>query len=208
MDPNSIANIVSVALFFTGAVISLRAFYIYSLARNPRIFILGLTMGILALTAAADFASSNITSITLNTDWFLYIGQATSFLFIFLSLVSSSDKYLQTLMLWNIGVSTLLLGLLLFSPTLPNFPNTALRITLSGSRSVICFAIFFAYVSAFVKKETRFSLLMSVAFLFLSMGYLMIAQQFLTNSQLLFDNIGDITRLIGLIVLLIAVLAG
>jgi hypothetical protein len=165
-------------------------------------------MGILALTAAADFASSNITSITLNTDWFLYIGQATSFLFIFLSLVSSSDKYLQRLMLWNIGVSALLLALLLFSPTLPNFPNLALKIMLSGSRSAICFAIFFAYVSAFIKKETRFSLLMSVAFLLLSLGYLMIAQQFLTTNQLLFDNIGDITRLIGLIVLLIAVLAG
>ncbi|MEO8970280.1 MAG: hypothetical protein ABI406_01630 [Ktedonobacteraceae bacterium] len=208
MNQNLIPNIVSVALFTISAVISLRAFYIYSLARNPRIFILGLTMATLALTAIADFASSNITSIALNTDWFLFIGQAASFLFIFLSLMSSSNKYLQRLMLWNIGVSTLLLALLLFSTTLPNFPNTTIKILLSGSRSVFCFGIFFAYVSAFVKKETRFSLLMSVSFLLLSLGYLMIAQQFLTTNQLLFDNIGDITRLIGLIILLIAIIAG
>ena len=165
-------------------------------------------MSIISLTAAADFASSNIPSITLNTDWFLYIGQAISLLFILLSLVRSSDEYLQGLTIWHLGASGLLLALLLLSPTLPGFPNTAIRAILSSSRCILCFGIFFCYVSAFMKKETRFGLLMSLSFLLLALGYLMIAQQYFTVSQQLFDNAGDIIRLLGLGTLLAAVLAG
>ena len=208
MGTNLIPNILAGSLFIIGLYVALRAFYVYSLSRSPRLFILGLSMGIISLTAGADFASSNITSITLNTDWFLYIGQAISLLFILLSLVRSSDKYLQGLTIWHLGASGLLLALLLLSPTLPGFPNTAIRAILSSSRCILCFGIFFCYVSAFMKKETRFGLLMSLSFLLLALGYLMIAQQYFTVSQQLFDNAGDIIRLLGLGTLLAAVLAG
>src|SRR5437764_15224258 len=111
MGTNLIPNLLAVSLFLIALFVSLRSFYVYAQLRNLRLFILALSMSILSLTAAADFISSNISSITLNTDWFLYIGQAVSLLFILLSFVRSSDKYLQILMRLHVLVSALLLGL-------------------------------------------------------------------------------------------------
>lgn len=208
MNANLIPNVLALMLFLVSLFISLRAFYIYSQSRNARLFILGLSMGIIALTAAADFLSSNITSVVLNTDWFLFIGQAVSLLFIFLSFLRSSDSYLRSLMIWHVCFSALLLGLFLLSPALPDFPNTALKAALSGSRSLICFGIFTCYVSAFLTKETRFSFLMGLSFLLLALGYLIIFQKYLVTDVLLFDNIGDVTRMIGLVVLLFTIFMG
>lgn len=208
MTANLIPNILASLLFLVGLFVAMRAFYVYYQARNSRLFILGLSMGIIALTAAADFISSNVSSITLNTDWFLFIGQTASLLFIFLSLLRDSDQYLRGLMIWQVCVSALLAGLLLLSPALPPFPNTALEAVLSGSRFVVSFGIFFCYASAFLKKETRFSLLMGLSFLLLALGYLMIFQKYLVNNPTLFDNIGDATRMVGLVVLFVTIFLG
>lgn len=210
MSDTFIPNLLAVSLFFVALFVSIRAFYTYVRARSPRLFVLGLSMAVIALTAAADFASSNITTITLNTDWFLYIGQSVSLLFIFLSLLRSSIGYLRRLILWHVCISALLLGFLLLSPALPGFPNTALRAILSGSRFIFCFGILFCYVEAFQRKATRFSFLMGLSFLLLAFGYVMIFQQyFFTSANAVhFDNIGDIIRVFGLITLLVAVLVG
>jgi hypothetical protein len=164
-------------------------------------------MGIIALTAAADFLSSNVPNLHLNTDWFLYVGQATSLLFIFLSFLRSSEDYLQNLMRLHILVSILLIGLLLLSISLPPFPNTILQAILSGSRCIVCFCIFYYYISAFIAKSTRFGLFMSAAFLFLAFGYLIIFQKYFISHGTLLDNVGDGLRLIGLGSLLVAVIA-
>jgi len=203
-----IPNVFAILLFGAALLVAIRAIYAYLQVRNPRLFILGVSMGILSLTAIADFASSNITSVTLNTDWFLYIGQATSFLFIFLSLLTNDNAYFQKLMRAQVFLAALLIGTLLLSPTLPPFTNLAIKATLSGSRSLICFGIFYFYVTTFMRKQTRFSLLMSVAFVLLAFGYLMIVQQYFVNTGVLFDNEGDLIRTIGLIALLIAVFRG
>jgi hypothetical protein len=162
-------------------------------------------MGMLALTAAADFFSSNVENITLNTDWFLYIGQAVSLLFILLSFFSNTDKYFQMLMRLHILVSALLLGLLLFSPTLPAFPQTVIQPLLSGSRGLLCLGIFSFYTSAFMSKRARFSLLMGISFLLLAFGYLVIIQKYFSPDSALFDSAGDIIRMFGMFVLLFAV---
>jgi hypothetical protein len=203
-----IPTVLAIFLFAVALLVSLRALYIFNQTRSPRLFILGLSLGVIALTALADLISSNLTSITLNTDWFLYIGQAVSFLFILLSLISSNDAYLNRLMRVHVLVSVVLIGLLVLSPTLPPFSNVAIKAILSGSRSVICFGIFFSYISAFMNKQTRFSLLMSIAFMLVAFGYLMIAQQYFVSDSGLFDNIGDLTRMLGLCVLLLAVFGG
>jgi hypothetical protein len=206
MSATFIPNLLAILLFVVCAFISARAFYTYAQSQSPRLFILGLSMIILALTAAADFASSNITAVALNTDWFLYIGQAISWLFILLSFVRSSDSYFQKLMRVHVVASILALCLLFLSPTLPDFPNTLVRALLSGSRCVICFGILFYYISAFLSKQTRFSLLMSVAFLLLSFGYLLILEQYFAAgpNPSIFDNAGDVTRMVGFVTLLIA----
>jgi len=209
VDPNLIPNALSLTLFFVALFISLRALYLYIQSRARRLFILGLSMGVISLTAIAGFAGDNITSVSLNVDWFNYIGQSVSFLFILLSFLRSSDDYLRRLMRWHVVASALLLILLLFATALPDFPNPAVTKTvLSGSRGLMCAIIFFCYVSAFMTKETRFSFLMSAAFLILSTGYFIIIPKYSSPIFESLDQIGDITRITGLITLLIAVLLG
>lgn len=207
MDPNFIANSLSLTLFVVSLFISLRAFYLYTQSRSRRLFILSLSMGMISLTAIAGYAGDNITTMSLNVDWFNYIGQTVSFSFILLSFFSESDSYLRSLMRWQIAVSALLLILLFLAPVLPpEFPDPAItKSLLSGSRGLICFIIFFYYAIAFMDKETRFSLLMSTAFLLLCIGYLIIIPKYTTPNDVL-DRSGDIIRIAGLVTLLFAVL--
>jgi hypothetical protein len=207
MDQNFIANSLSLTLFVVSLFISLRAFYLYTQSRSRRLFILSLSMGMISLTAMAGYAGDNITSISLNVDWFNYIGQTVSFSFILLSFFSESDSYLRSLMRWQIAASALLLILLFLAPVLPpEFPDPAItKSILSGSRGLICFIIFFYYAIAFMDKETRFSLLMSAAFLLLCYGYLIIIPKYTTPNDVL-DRSGDIMRIAGLVTLLFAVL--
>jgi hypothetical protein len=207
MDQNFIANSLSLTLFVVSLFISLRAFYLYTQSRSRRLFILSLSMGMISLTAMAGYAGDNITSISLNVDWFNYIGQTVSFSFILLSFFSESDSYLRSLMRWQIAASALLLILLFLAPVLPpEFPDPAItKSILSGSRGLICFIIFFYYAIAFMDKETRFSLLMSAAFLLLCIGYAIIIPKYTTPNDVL-DRSGDIMRIAGLVFLLFAVL--
>jgi hypothetical protein len=207
MDQNFVANLLSLTLFVVSLFISFRAFYLYIRSRSRRLFILSLSMGMISLTAMAGYAGDNITSISLNVDWFNYIGQTVSYLFILLSFFSESDSYLRSLMRWQIAASALLLILMLLAPVLPpEFPDPAItKSILSGSRGLICFIIFFYYAIAFMDKETRFSLLMSVAFLLLSIGYSIIIPKYTTPNDVL-DRSGDLMRIAGLVTLLFAVL--
>src|SRR5579884_2128614 len=119
-----IANLLSLTLFFVSLFISVRAFYLYIQARSRRIFILALSMGMIALTAVAGYAGDNVTSISLNVDWFNYIGQTVSFIFILLSFINASEAYLRNLMRWQLVISVLLLALMFLSPVLPpEFPS-------------------------------------------------------------------------------------
>ncbi len=74
MATNLITNILAITLFLVTLFVSLRSFYMYAQTSNLRLFILGLAMAIISLTAIADFTSSNVTRFPLNTDWFLYFG--------------------------------------------------------------------------------------------------------------------------------------
>ncbi|HLJ33968.1 MAG TPA: hypothetical protein VKU38_09975 [Ktedonobacteraceae bacterium] len=210
MNQTLIANTLSLTLFVVALFISLRAFYLYRKARSRRLFILGLSMGIISLTAAAGFLGDNVTSVSLNVDWFNYIGQTCSFLFILLSLFSNSDEYLRQLMRWHIVISLLLLFLFFLAPVLPpEFPDPAITKTLlSGSRGLICLVIFYSYIMSFMAKETRFSLLMGVAFLLLSAGYFVIIPKYSIPNLDLLDELGDLTRVGGLITLFVTILIG
>ena len=207
MDPNLVPNLLSLTLFFVSLFISLRAFFLYTRSRSRRLGILAIAMGIISLTAIAGFAGDNVTSITLNVDWFNYIGQTVSFSFILLSFFGSSETYLRSVMRWQIALSILLLGLMALSPVLPpEFPSPAVtKSLLSGSRGLICHIIFYYYVVSFMKNETRFSLLMGLAFLALSFGYWIILPKYITPNDAL-DRTGDIMRVCGLIFLFLAVL--
>ncbi len=214
MDPNLIANILSITLFFVPLFVAIRAFAIYRKTFNLRLLILAISMTVIALTAAAGFTGDNVTNISLNVDWFNYIGQTVGFLFIFLSLLLTRERSLRILVGWLLVACIPLLILLLLSPVLPpEFPNPVVTKTLlSGSRGIICALIFFYYILAFMTKESRFSFLMGCAFLLLSVGYFVVMFKYSNTtgpiSSDTIDRSGDITRIGGSIALLVAILRG
>ena len=206
MDTRLIPNLLDVSLCLVALFIAVRSFDIYSRFHQFRLFILGLSMALVSLSAAADFTSSYVKVIPLHTDWFLYISQAVGFLFILLSLVQSSDKYLRNLMRLNILTFAPLLVLLLLSPILPDI-DIFTRTLLGFARLLICMQILFEYFSAYINKPTRFSLLMSASFFFFTVDYLMILEQYFVPSlnQYLFSDLGDIAGVLALVVLVAAV---
>jgi len=190
-------NILNVSLSIVFLFVSQRAFYLYRQLRNARLCILGLAMGMIALTAMMDFASSLVTTLHLHIGWFLYIGQAVSYLFVLLNIVVSSERNLRLLLRWHCLFSVLLLVLLVCSPLLPDFPNVGVKMLLSGSRCLICFVICFYYIGLFVSKGTRFSMLMVAAFMLLSFGYVMVLPKYVLPGQELLDQVGDMARILG-----------
>src|SRR5579863_7117608 len=144
-----IPNLLDVSLCLVALFIAVRSFDIYSRFRQYRLFILGLSMVLVSLSAAADFTSSYVKAVPLHTDWFLYIGQAVGFLFILLSLAQGSDGYLRGLMRLNILAFILLLVLLFFSPALPAI-DAVPRALFGFARFIICMVIFVVYYSAYM----------------------------------------------------------
>src|SRR5579884_3539227 len=176
MNNNVIPNLLDVSLCLVSLFISVRSFDIYAHFRQYRLFILGLSMLLVCISAAADYTANYITVVHLQTDWFLYIGQTIGFLFILLSLAQSSDSYLRGLMNLNIITFALLLILLLLSPALPPIAITA-RALLGFAPVSVCILILCGYFWAYTNQPARFSLFMSSAFFLFTTDYLMFMLQ-------------------------------
>jgi hypothetical protein len=206
MDPRLLPNLLDVSFCLVALFIAVRSFDIYASLRQSRLFILGLSMLLVSLSAAADFTASYVKVIPLHTDWYLYIGQSVGFLFILLSLARSSERYLRDLMNLNILAFALLLVPLLASSALPDLDPTT-RTLFGAARLFICVLILVSYFSAYTSKPTRFSLFMCATFFFFTVDFLITFTQYYvpTASQYLFRDGGDITGVIGLIVLVAAV---
>ena len=209
MSANTFANLRATAVVIITLFIMLRAFQVYFQTRSTRLFILGLTMIMIALTTTADTIGDNI-AFRLNSYWFNYFGQTTNYAFFFLSLVSSSEKYLRNLARWQIALSALLLILLLVGHDLPSsFPSLGvLRAIFSSGRAIPCFLICFYYIAAFVKKETRFSLLMAAGFMIIGLAYYMIFPRYINPPSSTLQIMGDFFRMFGFGTLLVALLWG
>ncbi len=207
MDTRLISNLIDVSLCLVALFISVRSFDVYIHFRYQRLFVLGLSMALVSISAAADFTANYVTITPLYTDWFLYIAQTCGFFFIFLSLLEGSNSFLKLIMTLNILTVPLLLLILFLSPFLPGAPDGSMRIVLECLRCLISFMIFFAYFFAFTSKATLFNRFMTAAFFLISLGNFMAMMQSFgpnLNSHLL-SNLGSITDMVGLIALIIAV---
>ncbi len=209
MSANTFATIRAIAVVIITLFIMLRAFQVYFQTRSPRLLILGVTMIMIVLTTIADTIGNNI-SFHLNAYWYNYLGQTISFTFFFLSLMSGSEKYLRNLVRWQIVLSALLSIILLVGPSLPSsFPSLGvLRAIFSSGRALPCFLICLYYIAAFMKKETRFSLLMAAGFVIIGLGYYMIFPRYVDPPSYTLQTMGDFLRIIGNATLLAAMLWG
>lgn len=209
MSANTFATVRAIAVIIISLFIMLRAFQVYFQTRSTRLLVLGLTMVMIVLTTTADDIGNNIT-FHLNAYWFNYIGQTIAFAFFFLSLINSSESYLHKLVRWQIALSALLFILLIEGPALPHaFPTLGLlRAIFSSGRALPCFFISLYYFAAFVKKETRFSLLMGAGFVIIGLGYYMIFPRYIEPPSYAIQTAGDYLRIIGNAMLLVAMIWG
>jgi hypothetical protein len=209
MSANTYANIRAIAVVIITVFIVIRALQLYFLARSPRLLILTLTMTMIALTTTADTIGENV-PFHLNSYWFNYFGQTTSYIFFFLSLLSGSEKYLRKLVRWQFVLSALLLTLLFLGPVFPtSFPQLGpIRAVLSSGRALPCAFISLYYASAYMTKANRFSGLMSIGFLILSVAYYIIFPRYILPHQDALQIGGDFLRMIGFGTVLIALIRG
>lgn len=207
MDAKVISDMVNISLCLVALFIAVRSFDVYFYFRYQRLYILGLSMVLVSLSAATDFVASYVKVIALNTEWFSYTSQAVGFLFILLSLLQSSNTYLKGLIRLNLLVLPFLFVFLLLSPTLPGIPDPAIRALLGVPRCLLCFMIFLSYFSTFLSKPGHFNRFISLAFFLLGFGYFIIIIQniLLDPTQHYVDNLGNITSVIGLVALIAAV---
>ena len=195
------SNALNALLTLSSFFFAFRVLYLYSHVRSPRLFLFGFAMLVISLTTVVDVVADFLPF--LHVDSFLLGGQTLSLLFVLLSLLPAFDRHLLFLMRLQILTSTFLLVLLAFSPLFPVSLSNPWLIFFTAARSVICFAIFFYYISIFFYKSTRFSLLMSLAFFLLSFGYLLALPRYILPDALLTDSIGDVVRIVGVLVLTI-----
>src|SRR5260370_2891193 len=102
-----------------------------------------------------------LTTSAFNTFWFRYIGQIVSYLFIFFISLPGAERHMRFLKQLNLVASAFLLLLMLLSPVLPPIPGVTLTEVLSGSRGVVCLAVFLSYYSfMYAMKTSRLILLL------------------------------------------------
>jgi hypothetical protein len=188
--------------------ISLRAFSLFARTRDNMLFSLGLSMGVIALGGFVGLVSDIFLNGAFNTFWFRYIGQTVGYFFIFLSTLRGSERYRRGLKSWHVLATGLLMVLLLLTPVIPTHPSATVQTVLSGSRALVCFVIFWRYVSIFFTKETRFSFLMGFAFFWITWGIVIYSLKFTMPNPLLLDYVGDSVRIAGLAMLLAAFFLG
>jgi hypothetical protein len=99
-----------------------------------------------------------------------------------------------------------LLVMLLLTLQLPPLSNPTVEASVSFLRSVICFAICLNYATIFMQKETRFSFLMSLAFLLISFGIAVTTPWYFEQARVLYLYVGDGMRTTGLVTLFVAFL--
>ena len=208
MNSTQITDILLIIQAMITLFISLRAFSLYARTRDDMLFSLGLSMGVIALGGFVGLVSDIYLNGAFNTFWFRYIGQTVSYLFIFLSTLRGSERYRRGLKRWHVFATGLLMVLLLLTPVIPTHPSATMQTMLSGSRALVCFVIFWRYVSIFFTKETRFSFLMGSAFFWITWGIVIYSLKFTLPNPLLLDYVGDSVRIVGLAILLAAFFLG
>jgi len=164
-------------------------------------------MGTIAIAIFCGYLSKiELGGVTLHVAWIWYAGTSSGLCFLFLNSIVNSNEQMRLLKSWQIIATILFLVLLLLTPTFPP-PDKYTLAFLNLARPFFCALAFCRYVMLYISKETRFTLVMSIAFLMLGIGFAMITPQLLDPTLVLIAIIGHILRILGYITLFLAYIA-
>ncbi|HWS84053.1 MAG TPA: hypothetical protein VN207_07310 [Ktedonobacteraceae bacterium] len=184
------------------------AFRRYSLTQSERLFAVGLAMCIAAVGIACGSLDSLRAIPSFNLNWAWYAGTTLGFLFLFLSSMAKSTDQFQLLKRWGVIAAAVLITVIILTPVFPADPSGYVAVILDTIRTIGCFCGFLRYVMLYTSKGTRFSLLMCLAFLFITVGYGILLPQLLDPALDQLTAVGVFIRIIGAGVLFAAFVLG
>ena len=183
-------------------------FYRYFLTVNDALFSLGLSMVTIAISIFCSLADPlSLWGMTLNVGWLRYIGSISALCFMFLSIMVTSNMQMRLVKIWQIIATILFLILLLITPALPPFPDNLIPALFNLGRPLFCLLLFCRYITFYISKEERFTLVMSIAFLVLGIGYALVTPQLLDPAFILATTVGETLRIMGYSILVFAYIA-
>jgi hypothetical protein len=172
MTVSQIATLMALPIAIICLIISIRAFYVYSLSLNNMIFVLGLAMAAISVGTFIGLAGDlHIAGNTFSTEWTRSFGACCGGLFIFLSSLMHSHTQMRRLKHWQIIATVLFVVVILLTPLYPPIKNPMISFALNSGRMVIYTCAFISYATLYASKSTRFSLIMCIGFLVLVTGY-------------------------------------
>ena len=207
----NISALTSVLLFIFSILClgtGIYAFRRYSMTQSERLFAVGLAMCITAIGIACGALNGLPFLPPLNLNWAWYIGTFCGFFFLFLSSMMTSAEQFRLLKRWGIIAAAAVVIVIALTPVFPAFTNPFIPLLLNSFRIIACLLCFVRYVMLYTSKGTRFSLLMCLAFLFITVGYGILVPQILEPSLVAFTTIGAFIRIIGAAILFIAFILG
>lgn len=208
MTSTEITTLLLVAQATIAFLISFRAFSQYFHTRHDLHFILGVAMGTIAVVGVIGIIGDNYFASSFSTKWFRYLAQMVSYTFIFLASLRTSESYLRRVAQWQLIFVAFLVIALFLVPLTPQFANLRVEALVSLLRGVICLVICGNYMRFFLQKGTRFSFLMGLAFLLISVGIAITTPWYFQQTQLIYLYVGDTTRTVGLLTMLLAFFIG
>jgi len=202
MDINGILLII---LAFACLGLAGYAFYQYSLTQSDPIFIVAVSLSTIGVSIFFGYLNVvHFGNTTLNVSWLWYIGSSIGLLFLFLSSVMASNEQFRLLRRWQIFATLLFFIIILLTPMFPASADPLIPAVVSLARPLICMCAFLRYASLYLAKERRFSLVMSLAFLLLGVGFGVVTPQLLVPGLAVLGGVGSVLRITGYTTMIIA----
>jgi hypothetical protein len=208
MTSTQITTLLLIAQTIITFLIAFRAFSQYFRNHHALPLIIGVAMAIIAVVGVIGIIGDNYFASVFSTKWYRYAAQIGSYGFILLASLRTSGSYLRRVVQWEMAFIVLLVVGLFLVPLTPQLANSKVEAIVSLSRSVICFIICANYTRFFVEKGTRFSFLMALAFLLIFLGIALTTPWYFQPTELVYLYVGDTTRTVGLLVMLMAFFVG
>jgi hypothetical protein len=205
MNNQALANFTFLVLGIVCFILAARALYVYKLSRSNYLFVIGVSMADIGIAIIVGYLQ-DIHLIAWNGHLSWYIGTIIGALFLVLGSWATSQQQINSIKRWLIILTALFFVQTLLTPIMPQFPNPYIPALLNITRTTIALIGSARYFTLYSSKRTRFTLLMSIAFLLIGSGFGVLTPAIFDSSLAIFLTIGYSSRIVGYSVLLMAYL--
>jgi hypothetical protein len=203
MNNQVLANTTFLVLGIVCFVLAARALYVYMLSKSDYLFVIGVSMADIGVSVIVGYLQ-DIHFISWNGHLSWYLGCIVGVLFLVLGSWATSQQQIESIKRWLIILTALYFVQTLLTPIMPQFPNPYIPAALNIIRSSIALVGSARYLMLYSSKRTRFTLLMTIAFLLIGSGFGVLTPELFNTSLAIFLTIGYSLRIVGYSVLLTA----